>query len=73
MGILQQVGVAQAGDHVRVDVDTPEGPYTLQAGWLVAADGGRSAICSLLEPKLEGASHEGQFVIADIRVELPPR
>ena len=58
-------------DHARVEVDTPAGGYTLQADWLVAADGGRSGIRSALDLKLEGASYEGQFVIADIRVDLP--
>ena len=56
---------------VRVEVDTPAGLYTLQADWLVAADGGRSAIRTLLNLKLEGASYEGSFVIADIRINLP--
>jgi 2-polyprenyl-6-methoxyphenol hydroxylase-like FAD-dependent oxidoreductase len=31
---------------VRVDVDTPEGPYSLESDWLVAADGARSGIRS---------------------------
>ena len=65
------LGVTSCDDHAIVEVDTPEGPYTLQAGWLVAADGGRSGIRSALNLKLEGASYEGQFVIADIRVDLP--
>jgi 3-(3-hydroxy-phenyl)propionate hydroxylase len=37
----------------------------------VAADGGRSAIRSQLGLKLEGASFESLFVIADIRIDLP--
>jgi 3-(3-hydroxy-phenyl)propionate hydroxylase len=37
----------------------------------VAADGGRSPLRAMLELKLEGASYEGYFVIADIRVDLP--
>ena len=65
------LGVTSCDDHAIVEVDTPEGSYTLQAGWLVAADGGRSGIRSALNLKLEGASYEGQFVIADIRVDLP--
>jgi 3-(3-hydroxy-phenyl)propionate hydroxylase len=65
------VKVEQAGDHAVVQVDTPEGPYTLQADWLVAADGGRSEIRTMLGCKLEGASYEGFFVIADIRIDLP--
>lgn len=56
---------------VTLEVDTAEGPYTLGAGWLIAADGARSAVRTLLDLKLEGASYEGRFVIADIRVDLP--
>jgi 3-(3-hydroxy-phenyl)propionate hydroxylase len=54
-----------------LQVDTAEGPYTLKADWLVAADGARSVVRSLMDLKLEGASYEGKFVIADIRVDLP--
>ena len=57
-------------DGVRVEVDTPEGPYTLEADWLVAADGARSPIRSQYGLKMEGAAYEGRFVIADIRIEL---
>ena len=54
-----------------LQVDTAEGPYTLKTDWLVAADGARSAVRALMDLKLEGASYEGKFVIADIRVDLP--
>jgi 3-(3-hydroxy-phenyl)propionate hydroxylase len=63
--VLQHQGLAV------MEVDTPEGPYTLEADWLVAADGARSGIRSQLGLKLEGASYEGRFVIADIRADLP--
>lgn len=63
--------VAQHADGAQLTVDTPEGPYTLDTDWLVAADGARSGIRGLLGLKLEGASYEGRFVIADIRVDLP--
>jgi 3-(3-hydroxy-phenyl)propionate hydroxylase len=67
-----RVNAVEQGAHsARVEVDTPEGPYTLEADWLVAADGARSAIRTLLGLKLEGASYEGRFVIADIRIDLP--
>ena len=61
----------QDGQGATLEVDTEEGPYTLTADWLVAADGARSAVRSLMDLKLEGASYEGRFVIADIRVDLP--
>ena len=56
---------------VKAEIDTPEGTYTLETEWLVAADGGRSEIRSSLNLKLEGASFESIFVIADIRIDLP--
>ncbi|MCA0325701.1 MAG: FAD-dependent monooxygenase [Proteobacteria bacterium] len=65
------VGVAQGDGHARLTVDTPEGEYALEADWLIAADGGRSDLRTLLGLKLEGASYEGLFVIADIRIDLP--
>ncbi len=63
--------VAQDDDAAHLTVDTPEGPYTLVCDWLVAADGGRSGIRSAFGLKMEGASYEGLFVIADIRIDLP--
>ncbi|MDB5939455.1 MAG: Salicylate hydroxylase [Polaromonas sp.] len=65
------VGLDQAPGLARVTVDTPEGPYTLETDWLVAADGGRSEIRAAMGLQMEGSSYEGLFVIADIRIDLP--
>ena len=65
------IKVAQAPGLARVSVDTPEGPYTLETDWLVAADGGRSEIRAAMKLQMEGSSYESLFVIADIRVDLP--
>lgn len=65
------VGVQQHTDFANVQVDTPEGPYQIETQWLIAADGGRSEIRSAMGLKLEGASYEGFFVIADIKIDLP--
>jgi len=62
--------VVRNDEWVEVEVDTPEGPYTLQADWLVASEGARSAVRSQFGLKMEGASYEGRFVIADIRIDL---
>jgi 3-(3-hydroxy-phenyl)propionate hydroxylase len=61
----------QCDGFARLEVDTPEGPYRLDTDWLVAADGGRSGIRAALNLQMEGASYEGAFVIADIRIDLP--
>jgi 3-(3-hydroxy-phenyl)propionate hydroxylase len=65
------IGVEQNEDLARVDIDTPQGPYTLDTEWLVAADGGRSPIRTAMNLQMEGASYEGFFVIADIKIDLP--
>jgi 3-(3-hydroxy-phenyl)propionate hydroxylase len=65
------VKVEQEADFARVEIDTPEGTYTLETEWLVAADGGRSPIRTAMDLQMEGASYEGFFVIADIRIDLP--
>ena len=67
----QVVQVEQQDGYARVTVDTPEGEYQLDSDWVVAADGGRSPIRSAMELQMEGASYEGFFVIADIKIDLP--
>jgi 3-(3-hydroxy-phenyl)propionate hydroxylase len=63
--------LSQQAGYAVLEVDTPEGPYALESDWVVAADGGRSALRSDLNLQMEGASYEGIFVIADIKIDLP--
>lgn len=65
------VQVSQDAQGATLEIDTPEGPYTLRTDWLIAADGGRSSIRQGFALKMEGSSYEGLFVIADIKVDLP--
>jgi 3-(3-hydroxy-phenyl)propionate hydroxylase len=62
-------GCAPAGNEVELEVDTAAGRRTLRAGWVVAADGGRSRMRELTGLRLQGASYEGRYVIADIHWE----
>ncbi len=57
-------------DGVTLSLDTPEGEYTLQSDWLVAADGAKSTVRNLLGPRMEGDSYTGNFVIADIKIDI---
>jgi 3-(3-hydroxy-phenyl)propionate hydroxylase len=50
------VKVEQEADFARVDIDTPQGPYTLETEWLVAADGGRSPIRTATNLQMEGCA-----------------
>jgi len=59
-------GVTPGADGARLAVETPGGTYSLDAGWVVACDGARSAVRQALGLKLEGTQYEGRYVIVDI-------
>lgn len=60
----------QHDDVVTLTVHTPEGEYQQKSHWVVAADGGRSPIRERMQLRMQGASYEGRFVIADICIKL---
>lgn len=62
------VAVRPGPDVVTIDVDTPDGRYSLEAGWLVACDGVRSTVRHLLGLPFPGEVFHDQFLIADIRL-----
>ena len=63
------VGCAQHPDHVCLEIDTPEGRYTLEAEHLVACDGSRSPLRGLLGLETEGRVFRDRFLIADVRMQ----
>ena len=62
------VDIAQDGDRVRLDVETPEGRYALTADWVIACDGVRSAVRRLLGVPFEGDKYVENFVICDVKM-----
>ena len=62
-------GIAQADGEARLAVASPQGDYELRADCILAADGARSAVRSLLGLRLKGENYEGKYVIADIRMD----
>lgn len=56
-------------DHVVLTVDTPDGPYTIEADYLIACDGASSPIRSMMNLGFEGRVFEDNFLIADIIME----
>ncbi|HXD45061.1 MAG TPA: FAD-dependent oxidoreductase [Pseudolabrys sp.] len=61
-------GLEPRNDHVRLTIATDDGPYTLDADWLIAADGARSTARDLLGLAFSGVTFEDKFLIADIRM-----
>lgn len=60
------MAVRQQADGVDVQVQTPEGVHNVQAGYVVACDGGRSTVREQLGLQLQGTQYEGKYVIVDI-------
>lgn len=61
-------GLTNEGSFVRLDVDTPDGPYQVEADWLIAADGARSPIRDMMGLDFEGRVFEDNFLIADVKM-----
>ena len=57
--------IAQHDDHVTLEIDTPEGPYNLEAEWVIACDGANSATRTMLGLDFVGVVFEDNFLIAD--------
>ena len=62
-------GVTDHGTHVSLDVITPDGPYQINANWLVACDGARSPLRSMMGQNFDGRVFEDNFLIADVRMD----
>jgi 3-(3-hydroxy-phenyl)propionate hydroxylase len=63
------VGLAQHNDGARLTIETPDGPYRLDAEWVLAADGARSAMRDLLGLGFHGVRFEDKFLIADVHMD----
>jgi 3-(3-hydroxy-phenyl)propionate hydroxylase len=61
-------GIDCSAAGVSLDVSSPAGDYRLDADYVLAADGARSPIRSMLGLRLKGENYEGKYVIADIRM-----
>ncbi len=60
------------GDHVVLTVETPDGPYQLQAAWLLACDGAASATRKRMNLSFEGQTFDEHFLIVDVEMETSP-
>ncbi len=67
-GRNQVTAIDPKDDHVAVTVDTPDGPYQLEADYLIACDGARSPTRDMLGLDFDGRVFEDNFLIADVRM-----
>ncbi len=59
-------GIEPDGDGVLLRVNGPQGEYSLQADWVIAADGARSPLRKMLGLDAEGKVFNDRFLIADV-------
>lgn len=55
-------------DHVVLNITTPEGPYQIEADWLIGADGASSPLRTMMDLDFEGRVFQDSFLIADIKM-----
>ncbi|MEZ5739845.1 MAG: FAD-dependent oxidoreductase [Burkholderiaceae bacterium] len=58
----------EVGEQVLLGIETPDGDYDLAADWVIACDGARSPIRSVLGLESRGRVFRDRFLIADIRM-----
>jgi 3-(3-hydroxy-phenyl)propionate hydroxylase len=58
-------------DGTRLTIETPDGPYRLEADWIIAADGARSASRDMLGIEFAGQVFNDRFLIVDIKMTAP--
>jgi 3-(3-hydroxy-phenyl)propionate hydroxylase len=49
-------------------IETPDGPYEIETGWVVGADGARSGLRKILGLEFRGEAFEDRFLIADVKM-----
>ncbi|NML17838.1 FAD-dependent oxidoreductase [Azohydromonas caseinilytica] len=60
------LSVTPEGDHVSLQVETPDGVYALETDWLIVCDGARSPIRTMLGLDIDGKVFMDRFLIADV-------
>jgi 3-(3-hydroxy-phenyl)propionate hydroxylase len=61
--------IEQQSEHAVLTIETPDGPYQLEADWVIACDGARSPLREMLGLDFDGELFEERFLIADIEME----
>lgn len=59
-------GISQHDKHTALNVETPDGPYTVEADWVIACDGAASPVRQMMGLDFVGRVFEDNFLIADV-------
>ena len=61
-------GVAPRGYGALLSIETPDGPYQINADWVIACDGARSTMRGLMGLESKGRIFQDRFLIADVKM-----
>lgn len=61
-------GVTSSKDGVTIDINTPDGAYSIETGWLIVCDGARSPVRDMMGLDFKGRVFEDNFLIADVKM-----
>ncbi|CAN0618762.1 3-(3-hydroxy-phenyl)propionate hydroxylase [Burkholderia multivorans] len=61
-------GLAHSAEHAELTVETPEGVETLRARYVIAADGSRSPVRTMMGLESHGRTFKDRFLIADVKM-----
>jgi len=61
-------GLEPRNDSVLLTIQTPDGPYRLNAQYVIACDGARSSLRQMVGAEFAGQVFEDQFLIADVKM-----
>ena len=64
------VGFRQDAEGVVASFETPDGPREIEGSYLLACDGGRSTVRSLLDIPVDGTSLDISYMLVDLEVDL---
>jgi 3-(3-hydroxy-phenyl)propionate hydroxylase len=64
----EAMGLEPNADGATLAVTTPNGAYSITGDYVLAADGARSRVRSLMNLRLSGDNYEGRYVIADVQM-----
>jgi 3-(3-hydroxy-phenyl)propionate hydroxylase len=60
------LSLQQHEDHARLNVETPDGIYRIEAQWVIACDGANSSLRGMVGAEFKGQSFQDRFLIADV-------
>lgn len=66
------VGHKDSGDHVKVDIQTPDGAYQLEGRYFLACDGAGSPTRKRMNLPFEGQTFDEHFLIVDVEMNDSP-